>query len=195
MIKNISDKLIRDPMTPSLLRVILAYAIDWYIVAFLSALPVYLMRSLHLGTLSIINQTNDLPDVYMITAIICAVILTLAYFIVLPLRPAGKRQAGQTPGRRLLKIKLVHIDGTDITLKDALYRNIFILIFEGSLFPSILYIREALGKMTSMDVNYVFSIYMAVSLVLISFCLFNKQRRAGHDLFSKTKIVKCAPAE
>jgi uncharacterized RDD family membrane protein YckC len=181
-------------MTPSILRVSLAYVVDWYIVSLISTFPVYLLRYLHLGTWSLVNQTGDLPDGYIIAAVICAVVITLLYFVVLPLKPTGKREAGQTLGKRLFKIKTVRLDGTDIQLKESLKRNLYILILEGSLFPSILYIREAIDNMTAIDGTAFFNAYTAIALISISICFFNKQRRAGHDLFSKTKIVKCAAA-
>ena len=191
---NFSAILRRDPMTPSVLRVSLAYAIDWYLVALISTFPVYLIRFLHHRTWSLLNQTSDLPGKYTIAAIICAIVISLLYFVVLPLKPTGKRQAGQTLGKRLFKIKTIRVDGTDIRFIDLLKRNLYILILEGSLFPSILYIREAVDSMTTIDGTTFFNAYTAIALVSISICFFNKQRRAGHDLFSKTKIVKCATA-
>ena len=192
MKKSSSDKTRGELVVPSLLRVFLAYAIDWYIVAFISALPVYLLRSIHLGTMSLVNQTADLPDVYIIAAMIIGIIITLTYFVVLPLKPTGKRQAGQTLGKRILKIKTIHVDGTDIQFKESLLRNLYIFVLEGSIFPSFLYIREALSNMTSMDVNTFFNIYTIIALASVLISFFNQQRRAGHDLFSKTRIVKCA---
>jgi uncharacterized RDD family membrane protein YckC len=147
---------------------------------------------MYFGTWSLVNQTNDLPNEHIIAAMVIGVLLTLIYFVGLPLMPTKKRQAGQTLGKRIFKIKTVRADGTDIRFKDALIRNLFILILEGSLFPSFLYIREALTSLTSLDIATFSNAYMAFALVSILICLFNSQRRAGHDLVSNTKIVKCA---
>jgi uncharacterized RDD family membrane protein YckC len=189
---NLAQKMMRDPEAPSLFKVILAFLVDWYLVSLLLTLPVYLLRFMYFGTWSLVNQTNDLPNEHIIAAMVIGVLLTLIYFVGLPLMPTKKRQAGQTLGKRIFKIKTVRADGTDIRFKDALIRNLFILILEGSLFPSFLYIREALTSLTSLDIATFSNAYMAFALVSILICLFNSQRRAGHDLVSNTKIVKCA---
>jgi uncharacterized RDD family membrane protein YckC len=189
---NLAEKMVRDPETPSLFKVILAFVVDWYLVALLLTFPVYLLRFMHLGTWSLVNQTSDLPKGYIVAAMVIGILITLIYFIVLPLKPTKKRQVGQTLGKRLLKIKEVRANGTDIQFKETLFRNLFILIIEGSLFPSFLYIREALTSLTTLDIAKFSNIYMAFGLISILICLFNSQRRAGHDLVSNTKIVKCA---
>jgi uncharacterized RDD family membrane protein YckC len=189
---NLAEKMVRDPETPSLFKVILAFLVDWYLVALFLTFPVYLLRYMHLGTWSLVNQTNDLPNVYIIAAMVIGILLTLIYFVLLPLLPTKKGHRGQTLGKRLFKIKTVRADGTDIRFKDALIRNLFILIVEGSLFPSFLYIREALSSLTTLDIAIFSNAYMVFALVSILISLLNSQRRAGHDLVSGTKIVKCA---
>jgi uncharacterized RDD family membrane protein YckC len=166
--------------------------VDWYLVALFLTFPVYLLRYMHLGTWSLVNQTNDLPNGYIIAAMVIGILLTLIYFVLLPLLPTKKGHRGQTLGKRLFKIKTVRADGTDIRFKDALIRNLFILIVEGSLFPSFLYIREALSSLTTLDIAIFSNAYMVFALVSILISLLNSQRRAGHDLVSGTKIVKCA---
>jgi uncharacterized RDD family membrane protein YckC len=189
---NLAEKMVRDPETPSLFKVILAFLVDWYLVALFLTFPVYLLRYMHLGTWSLVNQTNDLPNGYIIAAMVIGILLTLIYFVLLPLLPTKKGHRGQTLGKRLFKIKTVRADGTDIRFKDALIRNLFILIVEGSLFPSFLYIREALSSLTTLDIAIFSNAYMVFALVSILISLLNSQRRAGHDLVSGTKIVKCA---
>lgn len=191
MKKSNSKSVGGNTLVPSLFKVILAYVVDWYIVALLSTFPVYILRHIHLKEISLVNRTSDLPEAYMIIAMVCAIIITFLYFAFLPLKLSKKRQIGQTLGKRLFKIKTVRTDGEDITWKESINRNLYILILEGSIFPSFLYIKEILARLTSIDVHTFIMVYTAIVFVSLCIRFFNTQRQTGHDLFSKTKVVNC----
>ena len=80
------------------------------------------------------------------------------------------RNHGQTPGKKLARIRVVRADGADLSLGDAVRREL--------LLKTLL-----VGGLTVITFGVAF-------LLNYLYPLWDEQRRAGHDLAAKTRVVR-----
>ncbi|MBX2967181.1 MAG: RDD family protein [Cyclobacteriaceae bacterium] len=117
------------------------------------------------------------------------------------------KKYGGTPGKLIVGIKIIKLDGTDVTWREAILRQIvnFILTIFGSVITIIALSKadseyyESLTWMTKQQylfalIPVLFKIYTwsnniwVYSELLV--LLFNKRKRAVHDFIADTVIVK-----
>lgn len=77
-------------------------------------------------------------------------------------------ESGQTVGKKILKIKVVYLDGSQVTVQDLVFKRYVFMITLG-------YLPWIGGILTMANVLMVFG----------------KQKRAIHDRIAKTKVVIC----
>lgn len=170
-----------------------AYAIDWFLSGVLVGLPGVI-------TYNVLTGNHDpFSNLYMIPSAgldagwaygVCAMSLAvfLLYFVVIPL----KVWPGQTPGKRLLKIKVVRRDGGAVNLTTLLLRHaVGLLVVEGSATLMSTYLRQALTLAT----GFYFEAYLQVAgyvLTLVSTVLVfaTKRSLALHDYIAGTEVVR-----
>lgn len=99
-------------------------------------------------------------------AAICGIYFVLALFYA-PLFMAMWR--GATPGKRLLGIRVVRDDGTDLGFGNA-------------------FVREPLVK--GLLINVIGGSFVLVSLLSYLWPLWDRECRAGHDFIARTRVVK-----
>ncbi|MGN1275696.1 MAG: RDD family protein, partial [Floccifex sp.] len=120
-----------------------AYVLDWAIGGILTGLPAVVMYAM-------ITKRDDMfSDLYVFEALgfnkyigivaglLCFVVAIL-YFIVIPY----KKFNGQTLGKKLTKIKIESVDGTEVSLKQYMIRYCIIFIFECPMFIISTYIMQ-----------------------------------------------------
>jgi uncharacterized RDD family membrane protein YckC len=120
---------------------------------------------------------------------ICSLLFTSIYVLIFE----GKYQA--TLGKLLLGLKVVNAEGTPLSLKNKLFRFLFVIIFIiSTLVPYILFLGE-LRPVTAYDslvegMNLVF--YIIVLLCFISYlCLiFSPKKQTLYDRLTKTFVVE-----
>ncbi len=119
-------------------------------------------------------------QVYMIVDII----VYIGYFIFFQFY-----NKGQTLGKKLMKIKVVSEDNTDVTLTSIIIRSI--LIYSIIITTALVILINILSMDTYVSVsaiiNNAFTLFTTVVLISV---LFKKDDRGIHDMIAKTKVIK-----
>lgn len=179
-----------------LTRRFIAYMMDWYIGALCTGLPIAIVSQKQFG--SMMNQNLVFFDKQ--TGIILglvAIAFALFYFVVVPTFV----WPGQTPGKRIMKMKVVQNSGEEVSIKNMLLRQVIgMMIIEG-IFLSVSGVAlqlitiasgfDALATIPIVDINVkvatlVGFVFSAVSIVLM---LFKGEQRSLHDYIGNTKVV------
>ena len=111
--------------------------------------------------------------------IVCLIAITIGvlYYVFIPLYI----WKGQTPGKKICKIKVIDYDHKDVTMKNMMLRELL----------GATYLRKiaSLLQFTSI-VNPLTYVAYALTLVSIGYAYFQKDTRCFHDLVSHTVIIK-----
>lgn len=166
---------------------VVAYLIDWYIASMIAGIPVTLIATSINHETTITQDLSKLPTEWAVISGILAIIFYLAYYFVIEL----KVYKGQTFGKRIMKLKVVKDDGSDIDFKTILMREgLGIMIIEGYLANSSSYLRQIIQLFVSfniMDMSvYLFGIISAISILM---GMASPSRKMLHDRIAKTKII------
>ncbi|MBM6861698.1 RDD family protein, partial [Clostridium saudiense] len=119
---------------------------------------------------------------------IIGIIIVSLYYIAIPL----KKNKGQTLGKRILGIKIVQDDGSDVDIKSLLKREILgVALIEGGIVASSKYFREIL---LIMGLSKTYEILMVLAMVIpfisIAIMIFSKNSKMIHDFIGGTKVVE-----
>lgn len=123
--------------------------------------------------------------------IVCCFVATFMGIYYFCLYPCAKAHLGQTPGKRMMKIKTTKHNEEDIDVKTMLKRELIgSLLLEGeTAFPSA-FIRYMLFLMLSTSLSYTLSlISIALSVLSIVYLLFGKHHRMFHDYIAQTIVI------
>lgn len=166
---------------------IVAYLIDWYIATMISSIPIVLITSAVMHTTTITMDLSKLPFGWAIITGILAIVFYLGYFFVLEL----KVYKGQTFGKRIMKLKVVKDDGSDVDFKSILLREgLGIMIIEGYIANSSSYLRQIIQLFTDFNIMdmavYLFGIISAISILM---GIASQSRKMIHDHIAKTRII------
>lgn len=164
-----------------------AYLIDWYIASMLAGVPIVLISSSVLKTTDISQDLSRLPLPWSVLAGLLAIACYLGYYFVLEL----KVFPGQTFGKRLLRLKVVKEDGSDVDFKTIAKREILgMMIVEGYLANSSSYLRQVIQLFSPVNIMdmavYFFGIISAVSVLL---GMVSASRRMLHDYIGGTREI------
>lgn len=179
------------PANPS--RRFFAYLVDWYFGALCSCLPVFVASSFLIGDMT--NQNLlELPAPWGVVAGIAGVILACCYYVLFPLLV----WEGQTPGKRLCRIKIVdRATGEKAELLALLLRQILgIVVLEGTIAGASAMWHQVVTTITRVNVvtplMYVgFALTLASSVMI----LVRKDRRCIHDFLGSTIVVAAPRAD
>lgn len=133
-----------------------AYVIDWALGGIVSGLPAVLAFAAlrrdgsMLGTLYDFEATGYPQAVGVAVAVACLA-CAVAYFVVVP----WLVWPGQTPGKRVAKLRVVGPGDATVGLGRLLVRQVLVgLVLEGSGFVAARYLRELAVLITRVDVNF-----------------------------------------
>lgn len=176
-----------NPTTVNNFKRLFAYVIDWYAASMLAGIPVVFIYSIFFQDLEITQNITLLPMPYSILAGILAITVYLAYFIIVPL----KIYPGQTFAKKIMNIKVVKNDNSDVDLITLLKREVIgVMIVEGYIAASSSYFHQIINILIGRDFNniyvYLFGIITAVSML---WACASPQRKMFHDYIAKTKLV------
>ena len=131
-------------------------------------------------------------SLYSITNILTEVVVIILYFTLFP-----KFNNNQTIGKRLLKIKVEHIDGKDIKLYTWFIRSLLIPICANIIFYNVitsilnvgivLAFKGTIYLYANLTLTYIICLYCYAD-IMVSYI--RKDNRTLHDLICKTKVVK-----
>ncbi|MGN1007550.1 MAG: RDD family protein [Butyricicoccus sp.] len=171
-------------MPVPLLRRLAAYIVDWYLAAMLCGAPLLLVNSMRTGSTA--ADTSIPPGASGWLWGIAAILISTAYYWLFPLA-----WHGQTPGKRLMHLRIVGADGKQPAAGTLFLRQgIGILLIEGAVaFPSQL-LRELLARAAGDGAANIVRIAMvAAPLVSIGLGTYTTDRRMLHDRISGTREV------
>lgn len=168
----------------------LAVGVDWYLSSMFASIPILYIYSVVSGKAETPTSLALMkPGVGIITGMMGIMIVSL-YYIVIPLR----KNKGQTLGKRLLGIKVVQDDGSDVNAKVLLKREILgVALIEGGIVASSKYFREILLVIGLSKVYEILVVLaMIIPFVSIVIMLFSKNSKMLHDFIGRTKVVEIA---
>lgn len=188
MMKKQEDEQLEKNYPPvANIRRFFGYLFDFFLANVLAVVPLVFIQSKLTGSTNTTQVLAGLPLkwVYIITALVF--VLYIVYYVVIPL----KVWRGQTPAKRLLGYKIVMKDGSDVTCKALLLRNVFAMTFiEGAAFTTT-YVIQLVVLTAGVDYpSYVSYICYFMTLLSIVVTWTNPNRRMIHDFIGGTKIYK-----
>lgn len=166
-----------------LIRRCFAFGLDWYLVALCSNLLILLLQSI-VGEVILSYQ-----GIVLVGSVFLASFL---YYILIP----SIVWKGQTLMQRAMQVKVVHDDGTDVTLV-TLMKRFFIgcLVFEGALYSATTITLNVVIVTYFMNiaqqVDFVCGGLLAISTVL-SLIIASRDinnSKCFHDHFAHTKVI------
>ena len=162
-----------------------AYLIDWYLGGLATAFPVSMVSMKLFQTVQ--NQNiMSFPQSLGLIAGGLGLAAAIAYYVLVP----AFVWRGQTPGKRLLKLKIVSADQTPVSLSKLMIRQILgMIVIEGGLVTaSTLWHQLASSAFHADFVKPLMYLGMAVSIVSSILTLFG-DHRAIHDRIGNTVVV------
>lgn len=166
---------------------LLAYFIDWYIASIVAGLPVILVYSIFFQDLKISQNIMLLPMPYSIILGVVAILFYAAYFVWIPLYV----YPGQTPAKKLLNIKIVKKDGSDVDAKSLIKRELLgVMIIEGYIAASSSYFHQIINIIVGTNLNdYFIYVFGAITALSIIWAGISPQRRMIHDYIGGTMVI------
>lgn len=170
----------------SLSRRFFAYLFDWYVGGLATALPIafFSMRQYH----TVQNQNIMLFSApYGVIAGVLALMCAVLYYAVIP--TWGWK--GQTPGKRLLRLKIVQADGADASAGTMFLRQLVgMMVLEGGLVTASTIWHQLATLLTGVELvkplMYVGMVVSAVSALLVV----TRNHTAIHDRVAGTQVVE-----
>ena len=167
------------------LRRLAAYAVDWYLATMVCGAPLLLVNSMRTGVAAL--DTSLPPGGAGWLWGTAAIALGVLYYWLVPLV-----WNGQTPGKRLLRLRVVRADnGESVPAAKLLLRQVVgLLVLEGAVaFPSQL-LRELLARAAGESAADVMRIGMvAITIVSVMLGVYTPGNRMLHDRISGTREV------
>lgn len=167
-----------------------AFLIDYFCGSiFVSMIPMIITSISTQNKMFGVNQLRSLPLNLQIICCISSFIMAVLYYCIYPL---SKRHYAQTLGKRIMNIKVIKTDGSEIMPKDIFIREILgAMIVEGETsFPSA-YIRYLLYMLIPLNLATLLgNISIYVSLASAFICFISPSHRMIHDYIAKTRVIK-----
>lgn len=164
-----------------------AFFADWYISTLLAGIPLLYMYSVQTGSTEVpASLTQFSGNLGVVAGLIGIVVITL-YYVVVPL----KFNKGQTLAKSVLGVKIVQNDGSEVTAKTLIKREILgVMLIEAGLVSSSKYLRE-IFLIAGMDNVYriLATVAIVIPFISIAIMMFNKESKMIHDIIGGTKVV------
>ena len=173
------------PAAAGISRRFVAYLVDWYIGALVTALPPAVYSMQQFGTVQNQNLLEFAPDAGLkagALALLCAAL----YYVLVPLAV----WRGQTLGKHWLKLRIVGADGAPVTAGQIIRRQVLgIVIIEGSLVSASTIWHQMATICTGLDfVRWLMYAGLVVSIASAVLVLM-RRHRAVHDYIGGTMVI------
>ena len=172
---------------------VFAYLIDWYVASMFAGIPITLIASSINHTKLVTTELAKIRAPWGLIAGILAIVFYLGYYVILEL----KVYKGQTFGKRLMKLKVVQDDGSDVTFKSIMLREgLGVMIVEGYIAQSSSYLHQILQLFVKINImDYMVYVFGIISVVSILLGMTSYSRKMIHDRIAKTKIISVTEDE
>ncbi|MDU2673122.1 MAG: RDD family protein [Clostridium sp.] len=169
-------------------RRFVAMIIDWYIASMIAAIPVtfYFNKETYISAADFQLANYDLNIAVFLG--IFAVLSGIIYYAIIPMFIFK----GQTLGKKLLKIKVVKQDKSEVDAKTILIREVLgSTLFEGGIVTTAIYLRQLVQLFIPFNIFTPWT-YLAyiVTIISIGIAYFNKDSLTIHDKIAKTILIK-----
>lgn len=164
-----------------------AFFADWYISTLLAGIPLLYMYSVQSGSTEVPASLTQFNGNMGVVAGLIGIVVITFYYVVVPL----KFNKGQTLAKSVLGVKIVQKDGSEVTAKTLIKREILgVMLIEAGLVSSSKYLREML-LIAGMDNVYRILAIVAIVIPFISITImmFSKESKMIHDIIGGTKVV------
>lgn len=170
------------------LRRIFAYVIDWYLSSVFAGIPVLLLYSIDSGNTTIPSSLKEMSMNYAIISGILAIFFVFIYYVIVP----TFSHRGQTLGKKLLGIKVVAMDGSDVRLTTMIKREILgAMIIEGAMVCSGSYFRQLIQLATNDKIySTLGTIASVITIISVVMIYTTKEKRMIHDFIGGTKVIE-----
>lgn len=172
---------------------LIAYAIDWAFSGVLIGFPEVLVFALVTHSSDMFSDlyvfgSMGYSNIYAFMCCVASLAVFAAYYIWVPL----KIWPGQTPGKRLLKLRCESRDGGDLQpWQYALRAGVGLLVIEGVSTVATRYVLQALTLATSFYVEgTVLPVLYLLTLVSGIMVVATKRHLAIHDYLAGTRVVE-----
>lgn len=128
-------------------------------------------------------SANAIPSLFAI------VLLVLAYRILVPIFVFKGEHAGQTIGKRLMGIKVIQTNGTQVTLSALSIRSLFAMIMEGFDYFAVISLYNAIGFLGFPLILYLLYMNIFVGMVSIVLMIIRPSHQLLHDYVSNTVTI------
>lgn len=171
-----------------------AYLIDWFLSSLAALLPICLLWTASgqptetMTQATVFALAEQTSDQAALMAGCIGLVLSLAYMVLIP----WKITPGQTPGKRIMNLRIVSKDGSPLTLTQLCLRQIIGLIcLEGLLYTGSSLAQDLLSLSTGLNFTGIL-MYVSVIGTAISFLIAMAagSRRMLHDYLSRTTITE-----
>jgi len=176
----------------SLGKRLIAYLIDWFLGGIIGGFPAVLIFALVTDSSDMFGSLYDLPALdyptywSYIIGISCLVV-GLIYYVYIPL----KKYPGQTLGKKIMKIKIMRVDGDPLNLKTLIIRQVIgLMLLEGTAVVVSIYLWQMLTLATKFYIeNYSTIVTYAITLLSTILVYITPSRRSIHDYMAKTRVA------
>ena len=182
----------RKPSRVTFVTRVIAYAIDWALGGVICGLPAVAIYGL------VTKRSDMFSDLYVFPSLgfsygwsylagFLCFIVALVYLIYIPY----KVYPGQTLGKRIMKLKIVRLDGKPLDIKTLVIRHILgLMILESVSVIVSRYLRQMLTLATGFYFEYYLTAVGAFITMVSAIIVYNTpSRRAIHDYLAKTRVA------
>lgn len=182
----------RKPSRVSFLTRVIAYALDWALGGIICGLPAVAIYGL------VTKRSDMFSDLYVFPSLgfsygwsylagFLCFLVALIYLIYIPY----KIYPGQTLGKRIMKLKIVRIDGKPLDIKTLVIRHIIgLVVLESVAVVVSRYLRQMLTLATGFYFEYYLTAVGAFITMISAITVYNTpSRRAIHDYLAKTRVA------
>lgn len=180
----------QTPSKVSQSKRLLAYLIDWFAGALCMMLPLCLIWLFlthdqeNMTSVSVYTLASASNKTIALAAGAAGLLFALFYYVWVPY----KVYPGQTPGKRVMGIRIEKKDGSALTFKDLLLRQaVGLLVLEGVLFnPSRLW-QDMISLASGLNFSgYFLYACMAITIVSLLMGMGTASKRMLHDYIANT---------
>ena len=182
----------RKPSRVSFLTRVIAYALDWALGGIICGLPAVAIYGL------VTKRSDMFSDLYVFPSLgfsygwsylagFLCFLVALIYLIYIPY----KIYPGQTLGKRIMKLKIVRIDGKPLDIKTLVIRHIIgLVVLESVAVVVSRYLRQMLTLATGFYFEYYLTAVGAFITMISAIIVYNTpSRRAIDDYLAKTRVA------
>lgn len=140
-----------------------------------------------INTEEYLNKSVDVIyniDSNNIISLIVQVVIIILYFVVFQFY-----NKGQTIGKKLMRLRVVSVKDSDLTLNQITYRGLIInsILSNILIIGSLLFLNRDYYYYASSGIQMLSSLIFIVTLIMI---LFRKDGRGLHDVIANTKVIQ-----